>query len=82
MVSQILKVSGSSGYEPSNENLQNKQGSSDGVSVGSPMLKLVRKIESVKMSILQAYIFFSYLFVSITSLIYEEGDDPLFMESG
>ena len=29
-------------------NLQNKQGTNGGVSVGSPMLKLVREIESVK----------------------------------
>ena len=48
---------GSSGHEPGRKNLQNKQGTNGGVPVGSPMLKLVREIESVKMSVLQAYIF-------------------------
>ena len=40
-------------------------------SVGSLMLKLGREIKSVKMSVLQMYIFI-YLSLSITSLIYEE----------
>ena len=47
----------------------------------SPMLKLGREIESVKMSVLQAYIF-TYLYVVIASLYIKEDDDPLFMESG
>ena len=47
----------------------------------SPMLKLDREIESVKMSVLQAYIF-PYLSVAITSLYIKEDDDPLFIESG
>ena len=49
-----------------------EEGTGSGVPTDSPMLKLVREIKSVKMSILQAYIF-TYLFVSITSLIYEKG---------
>ena len=57
MVSRILRAFGSSGYEPGSKNLQNKQGIDCGVSAGSPMLKLVREIENVKMSVLQAYIF-------------------------
>ena len=75
VVSWILRVSGSSGHEPGSKNLQNKQGIGGGVPVGSLMLKLVREIKSVKMSVLQAYIyiFYIYPFFSITSLIYEEG---------
>ena len=73
VVSQILRVSKSSGHELGNKNLQNKQGTRGGVPTGSPMLKLVRKIKIVKMSVMQAFFFFAYLFVSITSLIYEEG---------
>ena len=52
VVSRILRVSRSSGYEPGSKNLQNKQGTGGGVLVGSPMLKLVREIESVKMLVL------------------------------
>ena len=48
MVSRILRVSGSSGHEPNSKNLQNKQDTDSGVPVGSPMLKLVREIESVQ----------------------------------
>ena len=48
---------------------------------GSPMLKLNREIESVKKSVLQAYIF-TYLSVAIHSLSMKKEDDPLFMESG
>ena len=48
---------------------------------GSQMLKLGREIESVKMPVLQAYIF-TYLFVVIASLYMKEDDDPLFMKSG
>ena len=51
------------------------------MSADSPMLKLDREIESVKMSVLQAYIF-SYLSVAIASLYMKEDNDPLFMESG
>ena len=72
VVSWILRVSGSSGHEPGSENLQNKQGTGGGVQAGTPMLKLGREIESVKMLVLQTYIF-TYLSLSITSLICEEG---------
>ena len=44
---------------------------------GCPMLKLVKEIESVLTVSLEAYLF-TYLFLSITSLIYEERDQ-LFM---
>ena len=44
------------------------------------MLKLGREIESVKMSVLQAYIF-TYLFVSIASLFMKKDDNPHFMEN-
>ena len=47
VISKILRVHGSSGYETGNKNLQNKQGTSGGVSVGSPILKLVKEIGSV-----------------------------------
>ena len=41
--------------------------------VGSPMLKLVKETGNVFLqSVLQAYLF-TYLFLSVTSLIYEEG---------
>ena len=48
VVSRILRISRSSGHEPNSKNLQNKQGTSGGVPAGSPMLKLVGEIESVK----------------------------------
>ena len=48
VVSRILRISGSSRHELSSKNLQNKQGIDGGVPVNSPMLKLVREIESVK----------------------------------
>ena len=74
MVSWILRVSGSSGHEPGSKNLQNKQGIDGGVSAGSPMLKLVREIECQKCQSSRRIFFFFFLpFVSITSLIYEEG---------
>ena len=47
VVSHILRVHGSSGYEPNSKNLQNKQGTGDGVSADSPMFKLVKEIGSV-----------------------------------
>ena len=48
---------------------------------GSPMLKLDKEINSVKMSVLQAYIF-TYLSIAIPFLFMKEKDHPLFMESG
>ena len=45
------------------------------------MLKLDRAIESVKISVLQAYIV-KYLSASIASLFMKEDDDLIFMESG
>ena len=58
VVSRILRVHGSSGHQPGSKNLQNKQGTGGGVSAGSPMLKLVKKIESFFfLSDFQAYLF-------------------------
>ena len=47
VVSQILRVHKSSGHEPNSKNLQNKQGTGGGVPADSPMLKLVKEIESI-----------------------------------
>ena len=47
---------------------------------GSPMLKLGREIQGVKMSILQVY-FFTYVSVVVAFLFMKEDDDPLFLES-
>ena len=44
VVSGILRVTGSSGHQPSNKDLQNKQGTDGGVSAASPMLKSDREI--------------------------------------
>ena len=48
MVSRILRISRSSGHEPNSKNMKNKQGNHGGVPAGSPMLKLVGEIESIK----------------------------------
>ena len=81
VVSRILRVSGSSGHEPSSKILQNKQGTGSGVPAGSLMLKSGRETESIKMSVLQACIF-SYLSLSIASIYMKKDDDPLFLENG
>ena len=47
VVSRILRVHRSSGYEPNSKNLQNKQGTDGGVPAGSSMLKLIKEIESI-----------------------------------
>ena len=47
VISWILRVHRSSGHEPGSKNLQNKQGTDGGMPAGSPMLKLVKEIESV-----------------------------------
>ena len=72
VVSQILRVTRSSGHLPGNKDLQNKQGTGDGVPVGSPMLKLDREIESVNVSLSVVY-FFSFTFCCHSFLIYEGG---------
>ena len=77
VVSQILRVFGSSGHESDNKILQNKQGTDGGVPTSSPMLKLEREMESRKMSVLHAYIF-TYLSLSIAFLFMKKDDDPLF----
>ena len=81
-VSWIFRVYGSSRHEPDNKNLQNKQGTSDGVPAGSPMLKLVKKIESV-LTINLTYLYFSHIiFLELLPLFMKKDDDPLFMGSG
>ena len=92
VVSWILKVHGSSGHHLGSKNLQNKQRTDDGVTAGSPMLKFVRKIESVFFFCqISKRIFFLSLFLSVTFLIYQEGssiilhfpwEDPPSMGSG
>ena len=72
VVSRILRVHGSSRHEPNIKNLQNKQGTDNGVPAGSPMLKLVKEIGSV-LTVSSAGVYFHILFLSVTSLIYEEG---------
>ena len=47
VVSHILRVHESSRHKPGSKNLQNKQGTDGGVSAVSPMLKLVKEIESI-----------------------------------
>ena len=72
VVSRILRVHGLSGHELGNKNLQNKQVIGDGVPVGSPMLKLVKEIQSI-LTVGFASICFHIFFLSVTSLIYEKG---------
>ena len=72
IVSRILRVHRSSRHEPNSKNLQNKQGIGGGVSAGSPMLKLVKEVESILLVNSPAYIF-TYIFLSVASLIYEKG---------
>ena len=73
VVSRILKVHGLSGHEPNSKNLQNKQGIGGGVPTDSPMLKLVKEVESVLPVNSPAYIFTYVPFINVASLIYEEG---------
>ena len=47
VVSRILIVHGSSGHEPNSKNLQNKQGTGNGVPTGPSMLKIVKDIGRV-----------------------------------
>ena len=81
-VSRILRVSGWSGHEPNSKSLQNKQGTGGGVPASSPMLKLVKEIESVK-NVSLAGVYFHIPFCShLPPLFMKKDDDPLFMESG
>ena len=77
VVSRILRVHGSSGHELNSKNLQNKQGTSNGVPVDSLMLKLVKEVRSVPPVNSPAYIF-THLFLSVISLFYEEGSSSTF----
>ena len=82
VVSQILRVSGSSGNESDSKNLQNKQGTSSGVPAGSPMLKLVKEIESIQ-NVSLACVYFSHtILLALPPLFMKKDGDPLFMESG
>ena len=67
----ILGVSGSLGHEPDSKDLQNKQGTSIGVSTGSPMLKLGREIESIDVSF--SVVYFHIPLCCHSFLIYEGG---------
>ena len=71
MVSGILGVSGSSGHEPDNKDLQNKQCTDGSVSADSSMLKLDKEIESVNVCFLEKYCYIP--FCSHCFLIYERG---------
>ena len=51
MVSQILRVSGSSGHQPGSKDLQTKRGTGGGVPTGSQMLELDREIERANVSL-------------------------------
>ena len=53
VVSGILRVTGSLGHQPSNKDLQNKQGIDGGVSAASPMLKSDREIGRENISVYQ-----------------------------
>ena len=60
-VSQILRVSGSSGHKLGSKNLENKQGTGGGVLAGSPMLMFVKEIESVQnLSLARVYFHISF----------------------
>ena len=82
VVSRILKVFGSSEHKPGSKNFQNKQGTGGGVSVGSPMLKLVREIESIQKCQSCRHIFSHTFLLTLPLLFMKKDDDPLFMESG
>ena len=82
VVSRILRVHRSSGHEPGSKNLQNKQGTDDGVLVGSLMLKLVKEIESVLTVSLVGVQFSHTFFLALPPLFMKKDDDPLFMGSG
>ena len=53
VVSGILRVTRSSGHQPSSKDLQNKQGTGGGVSAASPMLKSDREIGRESTSVYQ-----------------------------
>ena len=78
VVSRILRVHGLSGHEPDSKNMQNKLSTDGGVPVGSPMLKLDKEMESVKKCQSCSRIFFTYLFLSVTSLFTKEGSSSTF----
>ena len=69
-------------HQPSDEDLQNIQGTSGGVSAASPILKSYREIWRVK------YVYFSVRYpppsskVAIPSLFMKDEDDLIFMKSG
>ena len=82
VVSQILRVHGSSGHESDSKNLQNKQGIGGGVSADSLMLKLVKEIESVLTVNLTDLYFSHTFFLALPPLLMKNDDDPLSMGSG
>ena len=82
VVSQILRVHGSSGHEPNSKNLQNKQGTGGGVLTSSPMLKLVKEIGSVFCSQFYRRIFSHTFFLVLPPLFMKKDVDPLSIGSG
>ena len=78
VVSQILKVHGSSGHEPNSKNLQNKQRIGGGVPPGSPMLKLVKEIRSE----FSRHIFLHTSFLVLPPLFMKKDLSPHSMGSG
>ena len=72
VISWVLRVHGSSGHIPNSKNLKNKQGAGGGVLASSLMLKLVKEMGSV-FPINFTGVYFHIPFLSVTSLIYEEG---------
>ena len=73
-----LRVHGLSGHEPCSKNLQNKLSTDGGVPARSPMLKLDKEMESVKKCQSSSRIFFTHIFLSVTSHFYEEGSSSTF----
>ena len=62
--------------------MQNKQGTDGGVTGGSPMVKLVKEIESVLTINLTGIYFSPPFFLALPPLYMKKDDDPLFMGSG
>ena len=82
MIFRILRVFRSLGHELGNKNLQNKQGIDGGVSVGSPMLKLVFEIERLQKVSLVGMYFHVPLLLAFPPFFMKKDDDQFSLESG
>ena len=80
VASRIFRISGSSGHEPDNKHLQNKQSTDRGMLASSPMLKLVGEIKSVKNVSLAGVYFHIFFLLALPPLFMKKDDDPLFYE--